>query len=119
VGREGVHVPPGLGQVGQVEVGVEPSGLRQGGAPFRGRRKRIRWPANDGTGRDGPRTGGHMDIIAWAARTSRTRRGNCLVGCLIALAVGVILLIVAGVVIALNWRGWASAGMDKMVDAML
>lgn len=60
-----------------------------------------------------------MDIIAWAARTSRTRRGNCLVGCLIALAVGVILLIVAGVVIALNWRGWASVGMDKMVDAML
>ncbi len=47
------------------------------------------------------------------------RRGNWLLGCGIALAVVLLLLIGAGVFIAMNWRGWTAGGMRQGVTAMI
>jgi hypothetical protein len=45
------------------------------------------------------------------------RRGNWLMGCGIALAIVLLLLIGAGVFIAMNWRGWAAGGMRQGMTA--
>jgi hypothetical protein len=48
-----------------------------------------------------------------------TRRGGVLKGCLIAVAILVLLAVVAGVVVAMNWRSWASAGFQTVSDQMV
>lgn len=53
-------------------------------------------------------------------RLTRTqRRGGWLVGCGIALAVLVLLVIGVVVVISMNWRGWTASGMRAGADAMI
>lgn len=48
-----------------------------------------------------------------------TRTGNWLMGCGIALAVIVLLVIGVGVFVAMNWRGWAASGMDAAFDSLI
>lgn len=53
-------------------------------------------------------------------RLTRThRRGGWLVGCGIALAVVVLMVIGAGVIISMNWRDWTASGMRTGADAMI
>lgn len=47
------------------------------------------------------------------------RRGNWLLGCGIALAIVLLLLIGTGVFVAMNWRGWAAGGMRQGMTAMI
>lgn len=47
------------------------------------------------------------------------RRGNWLMGCGIALAVVVLLVIGLVVFIGMNWRGWAASGMDTAFSQMI
>ena len=47
------------------------------------------------------------------------RRGGVLAGCLIALGVLVLLLVIGGVVVAMNWRSWAATGMDSAFTAII
>ncbi len=44
------------------------------------------------------------------------RRGGILGGCLIALAIVGVVLIAGGIFVATNWRGWASSGVNKLVE---
>lgn len=44
------------------------------------------------------------------------RRGGILGGCLIALAIIGVVLIAGGIFVAMNWRGWASSGVNKIVQ---
>lgn len=46
----------------------------------------------------------------FSARHCPTRRGGAAQGCLIALAVVIVLLIGLGVFVYLNWKGWAASG---------
>ena len=53
-------------------------------------------------------------------RNQRTRRdGNVLVGCLVALGLAIILIIIATVFVVKSWRGWASTGLKQGITAML
>lgn len=47
------------------------------------------------------------------------RRGNWLMGCGIALAIFLLLLIGIGVFVAMNWRGWAAGGMRQGMTAAI
>jgi len=47
------------------------------------------------------------------------RRGNWLMGCGIALAIFLLLLIGIGVFVAMNWRGWAATGMRQGMTAAI
>lgn len=44
------------------------------------------------------------------------RRGGVVAGCLVALAVVLILLVIGGVFVAMNWRTWTSKGMHALVE---
>jgi len=46
--------------------------------------------------------------------TRRSGRGGVLGGCLIALAVVLILLLIGGLYVRANWRGWTAAGMQSI-----
>lgn len=61
-----------------------------------------------------------MPMIARIERLGRIhRRGNWLMGCGIALAV-VLLLVIGGVIyVSMNIRGWTASGMDKAFTAMI
>jgi len=57
-----------------------------------------------------------------AARVQRgpvARRGNLLVGCLAVLGVVVLLAVVGGVIVSMNWRGWVSSGMNTTMKAVV
>lgn len=45
------------------------------------------------------------------------RTGGILAGCLVAVGVIVVLLVIGGVILALNWRSWTSKGMQSIVQA--
>jgi len=47
--------------------------------------------------------------------SKHNRHGNVLVGCLIAIAVVVLLLIAGGIFVMLNWRGWTASGMSSLL----
>ncbi len=54
-------------------------------------------------------------------RKNRHHRGGVLFGCLVALGVVVLLLVIGGVIIAMNWRSWGAAvmeqGMTQIIDS--
>ncbi len=52
---------------------------------------------------------------AW--RTAR--RGNWLIGCGVALALIVIVIGAIGIFVAMNWRSWASSGLDSALTALV
>ena len=52
-------------------------------------------------------------------RPKSSRKGNVLVGCLIALGIAIILVIVATVFVMKSWRGWASTGIKQGITAVL
>lgn len=47
------------------------------------------------------------------------RRGGVMAGCLIALGVVVLLVVIAGVVVAMNWRSWTASAMDSGFTAII
>ncbi|MDQ7012466.1 MAG: hypothetical protein Q9O74_01055 [Planctomycetota bacterium] len=47
------------------------------------------------------------------------RRGGVLGGCLVALAIVGVVLIAGGIYVATNWRGWASTGVNRLVETGL
>lgn len=47
------------------------------------------------------------------------RRGNWLMGCGIALAIVLLLLIGTGIFVAVKWRGWAAGGMRQTLTVMI
>lgn len=47
------------------------------------------------------------------------RRGNILVGCLAVLGVVAVLLVVGGVVVWMNWKGWMGSGMNATMKAVV
>lgn len=49
----------------------------------------------------------------------RVRRGGVLKGCLISLAILLVLAIAAGVYVYLNWKSWAAAGMKMGAEAAI
>ncbi|GAB4547835.1 MAG: hypothetical protein Tsb0013_07980 [Phycisphaerales bacterium] len=50
------------------------------------------------------------------SRTVRSRRGGVVAGCLIALAIVVVLAIVGIVILMMNWRGLVAAGIDAVAE---
>jgi hypothetical protein len=52
-------------------------------------------------------------------RQNRAPRGGVLAGCLIALALFVVLLVAGGVYAAMNWRSWVSAGLEQGMTAVI
>lgn len=53
-----------------------------------------------------------MRLLSPSARTRpffQARRGNFLAGCLVVLAILMILLLIAGVYVWMNWKGWAAS----------
>ncbi|MCC7388680.1 MAG: hypothetical protein IT431_07910 [Phycisphaerales bacterium] len=48
-----------------------------------------------------------------------SRRGSVLQGCLVALGILVLLLVIGGVVVALNWRGWTAGLMEQGITAAI
>lgn len=52
-------------------------------------------------------------------RQNRESRGSVLTGCLVALGVLVLLLVIGGVIVAMNWRSWTARGMHSVVEAGL
>ncbi|MGV6815390.1 MAG: hypothetical protein ACWA5W_10355 [Phycisphaerales bacterium] len=51
--------------------------------------------------------------------SANNRRGNILVGCLVALGVAVILIIISTVFVMNSWRGWVSGGLKQGITAVL
>jgi len=47
------------------------------------------------------------------------RTGSVLVGCLVALAIALVLLIAGGIFLMLNWRSWTAAGATKLLTGGL
>lgn len=45
--------------------------------------------------------------------TTLNRRGSWVKGCLITLAIFIVLLVAAGIYVSMNWRGWVAYGMQK------
>jgi hypothetical protein len=61
-----------------------------------------------------------MNLNAGIGTVTRVnRRGNWLVGCGVALAVLLLIVIGVGVFVAMNWRTWTANGMDAGIRAML
>lgn len=58
-----------------------------------------------------------MPILRFSGRTNG--RGSVLQGCLVALGVLVLLLVIGGVVVALNWRGWTAGLMEQGITAAI
>ena len=52
-------------------------------------------------------------------RKHTTRRGNLLVGCGVVLVVVIILLVIGGIFVAMNVRGWTANASTKAIDQML
>jgi hypothetical protein len=50
-------------------------------------------------------------------RTRSSRRGGILQGCLIVLGVLVLIAVIIGIIIAMNWRGWTASGMRAVAEA--
>lgn len=49
----------------------------------------------------------------------RFRRGGVLQGCLIALGIVVLLLVIGIIVVVMNWRGWMAGGMVAVTEALV
>lgn len=49
----------------------------------------------------------------------RARPGKVLAGCLIVLAIVVVLLVGAGVFVAMNWKGWAAGGINAVATELI
>ncbi len=67
--------------------------------------------APDGEGQPGKGTVSMQNV-----RKHIRRRGGVLGGCLIALAIVGVILIAGGIFVAMNWRGWASSGVNAIVE---
>ena len=44
------------------------------------------------------------------------RRGGVIAGCLIALGVLLVILVIVGIIVAVNWRSWTSRGLHSLVQ---
>lgn len=66
-------------------------------------------------------TSSRMARAARAAQAYRadSRRGNLLVGCLAVLGVVVVLAIVGGIIVYMNWRSWAASGTEAVMTAVV
>lgn len=58
---------------------------------------------------------------ARAAQANRaaSRRGNLLVGCLAVLGIVLVLAIVGGIIVFMNWRSWAASGTETLMTAVV
>ncbi|MEN0020992.1 MAG: hypothetical protein AAF747_08945 [Planctomycetota bacterium] len=63
---------------------------------------------SNNTGRDNP-----------SIRRAWSRRGGLLGGCLAVLGVVVVLVIIGGVLLAMNWRSWVSTGMESVMNTVI
>jgi hypothetical protein len=52
-------------------------------------------------------------------RPRSSRNGNILVGCLVALAIALVILIAGVVIVVFNWRGWTASGMTHLITTGL
>jgi hypothetical protein len=52
-------------------------------------------------------------------RGRSARGGGILAGCLIALGVALVLLIIAGIYVAMNWKGWTASAMQAMTQGVV
>lgn len=48
-----------------------------------------------------------------------SRDGNILVGCLVVLGIIVLLLVIGGIIVAMNWRSWAASGFRSVSDQVI
>ncbi|VAX39423.1 hypothetical protein MNBD_PLANCTO03-1860 [hydrothermal vent metagenome] len=52
-------------------------------------------------------------------RKNRDRKGSILTGCLVAVGLVVLLLVIGGVYAAMNWRSWVAAGIEQGMTTII